>query len=48
MDHHRVDRVSLLKLKQQLLHSLGRVVPTKVHRHLLNLFEKNSERNYRG
>lgn len=37
MDHHGVDRVSLLQLKQQLFHRLGGVVPTQVDHHLLYL-----------
>lgn len=37
MQHHRVNRVSLLKFKQQLLHGLDGVVTTQVDHYLLNL-----------
>lgn len=37
VQHHRVDRVSLLQLKQELLHGLDGVVATQVDHHLLNL-----------
>jgi hypothetical protein len=35
--YHRVDRVCLLQLKQQLLHGLNGVVTTQVDHHLLDL-----------
>lgn len=37
MQHHGVDRVSLLQLKQELLHSLDGVVATQVDDHFLYL-----------
>lgn len=37
MQDHRIDRVSLLQLEQELLHSLDGVVATQVDHHLLNL-----------
>lgn len=37
MQHHRVDRVSLLQLKNELLHSLDGVVATQVNHHLFDL-----------
>ena len=37
MQDHGVDRVSLLQLKQEFLHSLDRVVATQVDHHLLDL-----------
>lgn len=37
MQHHRVDRVGLLQLKQELLHRLDGVVATQVDHHLLDL-----------
>lgn len=37
VQNHRVDRVGLLQLKQELLHSLDGVIATHVNHHLLNL-----------
>lgn len=37
MQDHRVDWVSLLQLKQELLHRLDGVVATQVDHHLLDL-----------
>lgn len=37
MQNHRVDRVGLLQLKQELLHGLDGVIATHVNHHLLNL-----------
>lgn len=37
MQHYRVNRVSLLKFKQQLLHGLNGVVTTQIDHYFLNL-----------
>lgn len=37
VQHHRINRVSLLKFKQELLHGLDGVVTTQIYHYLLNL-----------
>lgn len=37
MQHHRVDGVGLLQLKQELLHRLDGVVAAQIDHHLLDL-----------
>lgn len=41
--HHRVDRIRLLQLKYQLLHSLHGVVPAQIDHHLLDLHKDVAE-----
>lgn len=37
MQHHRIDRLSLVKFKNELLHCLDGVVATEVNHYLLDL-----------
>lgn len=41
MQHHRVNRVSLLKFKQQFLHGLNSVVSTQIDHYFLDLETKH-------
>lgn len=45
MQDHRVDWVSLLQLKQELLHSLNGVVATQIDHHFLDLKQISAEFN---